>query len=95
MRGATDEQTNTVLEVARDTFAEVPEKEIERMGPEVLAGILPRIYPQMLEEVHAHQDEGRPTFIVSAAGNEMVAALARVLGMDGGIGTAWAMGRRM
>ena len=37
-----------------------------------MAGILPRVYPQMLDEVHHHQDEGRPTFIVSAAGNEMV-----------------------
>ena len=42
------------------------------MGPEVLAGILPRIYPQMLDEVHRHQDEGRATFIVSAAGNDLV-----------------------
>ena len=57
------------------------------MAPEVLAGILPRIYPQMLDEVHRHQDEGRATFIVSAAGNEMVKALAAVLGMEGGIGT--------
>ncbi len=92
MRGATDEQTNSVLEVARDSFADVTEKEIARMGPEVLAGILPRVYPQMLQEVHNHQDEGRATFIVSAAGDDMVAALARVLGMDGGIGTRWAVG---
>jgi HAD superfamily hydrolase (TIGR01490 family) len=92
VRGATDEQTSTVLEVARQTFADVPERDIQRMGPEVLAGILPRVYPQMLEEVHRHQDEGRATFIVSAAGNDMVAALARVLGMEGGIGTAWSVG---
>ena len=42
----------------------------------------------MLDEVHAHQDAGRATFIVSAAGNELVALLARVLDMEGGIGTA-------
>jgi HAD superfamily hydrolase (TIGR01490 family) len=92
VRGATDEQTNSVLEVARQTFAEVPERDIERLGPEVLAGILPRVYPQMLEEVHRHHDEGRATFIVSAAGNDVVVALARVLGMDGGIGTRWQIG---
>jgi HAD superfamily hydrolase (TIGR01490 family) len=92
MRGASDEQTNAVLEVAKRTFAEVPEREIERMGPELLAGILPRVYPQMLEEVHRHQDEGRATFIVSAAGNDMVKALAAVLGMEGGIGTRWQIG---
>jgi len=43
----------------------------------------------MLEEVYAHQDAGRPTFIVSAAGNGVVEQLAHVLGMDGGIGTRY------
>ena len=57
--------------------------------PEVLVGVLPRIYPEMLDEVHAHQDAGRATFIVSAAGNELVELLARVLDMDGGIGTRY------
>jgi phosphoserine phosphatase len=59
------------------------------MNPEVLAAILPRIYPQMLAEVHAHQDAGRATFIVSAAGHGVVEPLATVLGMDGGIGTRY------
>jgi phosphoserine phosphatase len=46
----------------------------------------------MLDEVHRHQDEGRATFIVSAAGNDMVRQLAEVLGMSGGIGTAYEVG---
>jgi HAD superfamily hydrolase (TIGR01490 family) len=92
LRGSSDEQTNAVLEVAKRIFAEIPEREVERMGPEVLAGILPRIYPQMLDEVHRHQDDGRATFIVSAAGNDLVKTLAAVLGMEGGIGTSWAVG---
>jgi len=92
LRGASDEQTSAVVDVAKRVFAEIPEREIERMAPELLAGILPRIYPQMLDEVHRHQDEGRATFIVSAAGNDLVRMLAGVLGMEGGIGTAWAVG---
>ena len=92
LRGSSDEQTNAVLEVAKRVFAEIPERDVERMAPAVLAGILPRIYPQMLDEVHRHQDEGRATFIVSAAGNDLVKALAAVLGMEGGIGTRWAVG---
>jgi HAD superfamily hydrolase (TIGR01490 family) len=92
LRGASDAQTNSVLEVAQQVFADVPEREITRMGPELMAGILPRIYPQMLDEVHRHQDEGRATFIVSAAGNDLVKALGAVLGMEGGIGTRWAVG---
>ncbi len=92
LRGSSDAQTNAVLDVARRVFAEIPGRDVERMAPEVLAGILPRIYPQMLDEVHRHQDEGRATFIVSAAGNDLVKALAGVLGMEGGIGTRWAVG---
>jgi HAD superfamily hydrolase (TIGR01490 family) len=89
LRGTTDERAQALLAEVRDLLAGVPEREIARMAPELLAGILPRIYPQMLDEVHAHQDAGRATFIVSAAGNELVALLARVLGMSGGIGTAY------
>ncbi|MGH2956982.1 MAG: HAD family hydrolase [Solirubrobacterales bacterium] len=92
LRGATDAQTGAVLDVAKRIFAEMPERAVERMAPEILAGILPRIYPQMLDEIHRHQDEGRATFIVSAAGNDLVKALAAVLGMEGGIGTRWAVG---
>jgi HAD superfamily hydrolase (TIGR01490 family) len=91
LRGSSDEQTNAVLDVAKKAFAEMPEREVERMAPAVLAGILPRIYPKMLDEVHRHQDEGRATFIVSAAGNELVKLLAEVLGMEGGIGTRYAV----
>jgi HAD superfamily hydrolase (TIGR01490 family) len=78
-----------VLRVARGLISGVSSLTIERLTPEVLAAILPRIYPQMLNEVYAHQDAGRATFIVSAAGNGIVEQLSRVLGMDGGIGTRY------
>jgi HAD superfamily hydrolase (TIGR01490 family) len=89
LRGTTDERTAEVLKVARELIRGMPERTIDRMGPEVMAAILPRVFPQMLEEVYAHQDAGRPTFIVSAAGNGVVEQLAHVLGMDGGIGTRY------
>ena len=89
LRGTTDERTGEVLRAARELIAGVPALTIARMQPEVLAAILPRVYPQMLDEVYSHQDAGRPTFIVSAAGNDVVEALARVLRMDGGIGTGY------
>jgi HAD superfamily hydrolase (TIGR01490 family) len=89
LRGTTDERTAEVLKVARELITGVPERTIARMGPEVMAAILPRVFPQMLDEVHAHQDSGRPTFIVSAAGNDVVESLAGVLGMEGGIGTRY------
>jgi HAD superfamily hydrolase (TIGR01490 family) len=89
LRGTTDERTSEVLRVARDLIKGVPAVTIGRMEPEVMAAILPRVYPQMLAEVHAHQDAGRPAFIVSAAGNDIVESLARVLQMEGGIGTRY------
>jgi len=89
LRGTTDERTVEVLKIARELIKGVPAKTIARMEPEVMAEILPRVFPQMLAEVYAHQDAGRPTFIVSAAGNDIVESLARVLGMEGGIGTRY------
>jgi HAD superfamily hydrolase (TIGR01490 family) len=89
LRGMTDARTAEVLKVARGLLTGVAAKTVDRMGPEVMAAILPRVYPQMLEEVYAHQDAGRPTFIVSAAGHGVVEQLAHVLGMDGGIGTRY------
>jgi HAD superfamily hydrolase (TIGR01490 family) len=92
LRGTTDERTAEVLRVARETIAGVPARDLERMNPEVMAAILPRVYPQMLDEVYAHQDAERPTFIVSAAGSGVVEPLAHVLGMDGGVGTRYEVG---
>lgn len=92
MSGWTDEATEKLLGEIKRVFAGVSARQIARMAPEVLVGVLPRIYPEMLEEVYAHQDAGRPTFIVSAAGDELVQLLARILYMDGGIGTTYEIG---
>jgi HAD superfamily hydrolase (TIGR01490 family) len=89
LRGSTDERTAQVLSEVKELLSGVPEREIERLAPDLLAGVLPRIYPPMLEEVRVHQDAGRATFIVSAAGNGLVEILSRVLGMEGGIGTRY------
>jgi HAD superfamily hydrolase (TIGR01490 family) len=62
-------------------------RDLERLGPDVLAGILPRVYPQMLEVAYAHQDAGRPVFICTAASQEVADLLGNVLRFDGGIGT--------
>jgi HAD superfamily hydrolase (TIGR01490 family) len=89
MHGSTDETAARVLEQVKALLSGVPERDLARLVPDMLAGVLPRIYPQMLDEVRAHQDAGRPTFIVSAAGNALVEILARVLSMEGGIGTRY------
>jgi HAD superfamily hydrolase (TIGR01490 family) len=53
----------------------------------VLAGVLPRLYPQMLAVAYAHQDDGRPIYICTAASHEMANLLSLVLGFDGGVGS--------
>src|SRR5919204_5190606 len=92
LRGASEEATARVLAEARDVLSGIELKQVTRMTPDVLVAILPRIYPQMLEEVRAHQDAGRATVIVSAAGQGIVETLAGVLDMDAGIGTPYAVG---
>jgi HAD superfamily hydrolase (TIGR01490 family) len=89
LRGATDAAAQQVMGEVREMLLGVRARDLQRLGPRVLAGVLPRIYPEMLDEVHDHQDAGRATFIVSAAGVELVEMLASVLGMDGGIGTRY------
>ena len=92
LRGANEEATARVLAEAREVLTGVELKEVRRMTPDVLAAVLPRIYRPMLDEVHAHQDAGRATVIVSAAGQGIVETLAEVLDMDAGIGTPYAVG---
>ena len=89
LRGSTDATTKAAMEQISEVLKGTRGRDLERLGPQVLAGVLPRIYPEMLAEVHQHQDAGRPTFIVSAAGNDLVEMVARVLGMEGGIGTRY------
>jgi HAD superfamily hydrolase (TIGR01490 family) len=87
MRGATDAAVNALLERVLAGIKDRRVVDLARMQAEVLAGILPRVYPQMLAVVREHQDAGRPSYIVSAASQEMVDTLAFVLAMDGAIGT--------
>lgn len=86
LRGSTDEETTALRERVMDAIRGVRVADLARLGPDVLAGVLPRVYPQMLEQVYAHQDAGRPAYIVTAASQEMSELLARVLAMDGAIG---------
>src|SRR2546421_683124 len=86
MSGSTDEGTEELKRRVLESIAGRRVVELARLSPEVLAGVLPRVYPQMLAEAYAHQDAGRPVYIVTAASQELAEMLAHVLGFDGGIG---------
>ena len=85
--GSTDQSTDALRDRVLDAIAGTRVVDLRRLGPDVFATLLPRLYPEVLEEAWAHQDAGRPIFIVTAASQEMAESLASVLGFDGGIGT--------
>jgi HAD superfamily hydrolase (TIGR01490 family) len=87
IQGSTDAGSNEIRGRILQAIAGTPVKDLQRLGPEVLAGVLPRIYPEVLEAAWAHQDAGRPVFIVTAASHEMAELMAHVMVLDGGIGT--------
>jgi HAD superfamily hydrolase (TIGR01490 family) len=86
LQGSTDAKTDELRRRILEAIAGRRVVDLQRLGPEVLAGILPRIYPEVLAVAHDHQDAGRPAYIVTAASQEMASVLARVLVLDGGIG---------
>jgi HAD superfamily hydrolase (TIGR01490 family) len=87
LRGATDTDTHALRDRISKSLEGTRVRDLERLGPDVLAGVLPRIYPQMLGVAYEHQDAGRRVYIVTAAAAELADTLARVLAFDGGIGS--------
>jgi len=87
LRGSTDDWADAVRVRVGEMLAGVPVRDLQRMSPRVLAGVLPRLYPQMLERAYRHQDAGEPVYIVTAASQEMADLLAHVLAFDGGVGS--------
>jgi len=87
LRGSTDDRADEVRKRVGEMIAGVPVHVLARMSPRVLAGVLPRLYPQMLERAWAHQDAGLLVYIVTAASQEMADLLAHVLSFDGGVGS--------
>jgi HAD superfamily hydrolase (TIGR01490 family) len=86
LNGSTDESTDALRERILESIAGVRQRELDRLGHEVLAGILPLVYREVLHEAWRHQDEGRPAYIVTAASHELAEVLARVLSLDGAVG---------
>jgi HAD superfamily hydrolase (TIGR01490 family) len=88
LRGATDADSMALRERIAASLEGTRVVDLERLGVDVLAGILPRVYPQMLALAHEHQDAGRRAYIVTAASQELADILARVMALDGAVGSA-------
>jgi HAD superfamily hydrolase (TIGR01490 family) len=89
LQGATDEATDQLRVRVQNQLRGVPEREILRLTPDMLTGILPRVYPQMVDIAYDHQDAGREVYIVTAAAQGVAELIASVLRFDGAIGTVW------
>jgi HAD superfamily hydrolase (TIGR01490 family) len=87
LRGSTDADTRALRDRISGSMEGVRVRDLERLGVGVLAGVLPRLYPQMLDIAHEHQDAGRRVYIVTAASAELAEMLAHVLAFDGAIGS--------
>ena len=88
LRGASDEESEALRIRIATSLEGVRVRDLERLGVRVMQRILPRLYPQMLTIAYAHQDAGRPAFIVTAASQDMAQVLARVMSFDGALGSA-------
>src|ERR687889_2028097 len=86
LQGSTDAETDALRQRILDSLAGQRVIDLQRLGPDVLAGILPLLYREVLREAYAHQDAGRPAYIVTAASQELAEVLAHVLVLDGGVG---------
>jgi HAD superfamily hydrolase (TIGR01490 family) len=87
LRGASDEASHELRNRISESLAGTRVRDLERLGADVLAGVLPRIYPQVLALAYEHQDAGRRVYIVTAASQELADILAHVLVLDGAVGS--------
>jgi HAD superfamily hydrolase (TIGR01490 family) len=87
LQGSTDEATEKVRDRVSAWIAGRRVADLDRLAPLVLSGVLPRLYPQMLEVAYRHQDAGVPVFICTAATQGTADMLAHVLGFDGAAGS--------
>jgi HAD superfamily hydrolase (TIGR01490 family) len=87
LHGSTDAGTHALRDRISASLAGSRVRDMERLGPKVLARILPRVYPQMLSLAYEHQDAGRRVYIFTAASQELAEMLAHVLTFDGGVGS--------
>ncbi len=87
LQGATDQTTHALRDRISASLTGTRVRDLQRLGPDVLARILPRIYPRMIALAYEHQDAGRKVYIFTAASQELAEMLAHVLTFDGGIGS--------
>ena len=86
--GASAEAVRAAAEDGLGVLRGMRPEELRELVDTALEPVLrPLVYPEAVELARAHQERGEPVYIVSAALQEIVDALAADLGFDGAIGT--------
>ena len=85
--GASDEQSEALRDRILASVAGTPAEVFRRLSPVVVEELLPRIRPEAQALLDMHAEAGRDVYIVSASPVEIVSALAREIGITGGLGT--------
>lgn len=87
-RGASGEAVRKAAEEGLVVLRGMTPAELQELVADALEPVLrPLVYREPVELAAGHRERGEPVYIVSAALQEIVDALARDLGFDGAIGT--------
>lgn len=85
--GASDEKSEAIRDRILETVAGTEAEHLRALAPNVIEEILPKIRPEAQALLDMHAEAGRDVYIISASPVEIVAELARALGITGGLGT--------
>ena len=87
-RGASGEAVRRAAEEGLVVLRGMTPAELQQLVADALGPVLrPLVYREPVELAAGHRERGEPVYVVSAALQEIVDALARDLGFDGAIGT--------
>jgi HAD superfamily hydrolase (TIGR01490 family) len=87
-RGVSDERVRKAATDGLMILCGFTPERMQALVAEAIEPVLrPLVYREPLDLAHRHRDRGEPVYIVSAALQEIVDALAQELGFDGALGT--------
>jgi HAD superfamily hydrolase (TIGR01490 family) len=87
LAGESPERNEEARSAMLSRIAGVSVETLDGIAKAILPGLEARVRPESRALVEMHREAGRDTWIASASAERIVAQLARVLGMTGGIGT--------
>src|SRR5688500_11199681 len=85
--GASDEKSESVRDRILASVAGTPQADLLHFVPAVVEKLIDKVRPEAQALVDMHMEAGRDVWIISASPVEVVAELAKHLGMTGGLGT--------